>query len=60
MAKSLQFKDHNLEVPNVIWLVIGLGLNIMPLNMFTEFGVDRVETVLFRDRIVLIWIIQGP
>jgi len=32
-----QFKGHYLGVHMEIWLVIELGLDIMPINIFTKF-----------------------
>jgi len=39
-----QFKGHNLRVPGGIWQVIELGRDIIPTNIFTKFGKDRVKT----------------
>ena len=40
------FKGLNPKVPCMMWLVIKLGLDIMPKNMFNRFGEDRVKNVL--------------
>jgi len=40
-----QFKGQNLGVPRGIWLVIELGRDIMPTNMFTKFDQDRTNTL---------------
>jgi len=40
-----QFKGHNLEVYEGIWLVIELGRDIMLTNIFTKFNKDRMKTL---------------
>jgi len=40
-----QFKGHNSGVPLGIWLVIELGRDIMPTNIFTKFDKDRMKTL---------------
>ena len=40
-----QFKGHNLGVHGGIWLVIKLGQDIMPTNMFTKFDKHRTKTL---------------
>jgi len=38
-----QFKGHNSEVHEGIWLVIELGRDIMPTNIFTKFDKDQMK-----------------
>ena len=40
-----QFKGHNSGVPRGIWLVIELGRDVMPTNIFTKFDKDRMKTL---------------
>jgi len=40
-----QFKGHNSGVSRGILLVIELGLDIMPTNIFTKFDKDRMKTL---------------
>jgi len=42
-----------------IWLVIELGRDIMPYNMFTKFDQDRTKTLTKRAE-TLILKIKGP
>jgi len=43
-----QFKGHNSGVHGGIWLVIELGQDIMPTNIFTKFDKDRMKTLTYR------------
>jgi len=40
-----QFKGHNSGVPRGIWLVIELGRDFIPTNMFTKFDQDRTNNL---------------
>jgi len=40
-----QFKGHNLGVPVGIWLVIELGQDILPTNIFTKFDQDWMNAL---------------
>jgi len=39
-----QFKGRNSGVHGGIWLVIELGRDIMPTNIFTKFNKDLMKT----------------
>jgi hypothetical protein len=49
LSKNLPFfvpiKGHNSEVSEAIWLVIELGRNIMPINIFPMFHLNNSTTV---------------
>jgi len=50
-AKSVfgQFKGHNSGVPGGIWLVIELGRDIIPTNIFIKFDKDLMKTLRHRE-----------
>jgi len=45
-----QFKGHSSGVPGGIWLVIELGRDIMPINIFTKFDKNWMKTLWLRER----------
>jgi len=40
-----QLKGNNSGVPGVFWLVIELGRDIMPTNIFTKLNKDWMKTL---------------
>jgi len=48
----IQFLDNSRAIIQAwgIWLVIELGQDIMPTNIFTKFDHDRAKTLWLRER----------